>query len=64
MLAVIRTVDLSEEVLRDHQVLVSTDNTTVVSYINYQGGTHSAIELFSPYTPGFYSSIFVIPKEN
>jgi hypothetical protein len=41
MLAVIRTVDLSEDILRDHQVLLSTDNTTVVSYINHQGGTHS-----------------------
>jgi hypothetical protein len=41
MLAVIRTVDLSEEVLRDRQVLLSTNNMTVVSYINNQGGTHS-----------------------
>jgi hypothetical protein len=41
MLAVIRTVDLSEEVLRDHQVLLSTDNTTVVSNINCQGGVPS-----------------------
>jgi hypothetical protein len=24
----------------------------------------AAIELFPPYTPGFYSSIFVIPKKN
>jgi ribonuclease HI len=41
MLAVIRTLDLLEEVLRDRQVLLSTDNTTVVCYINSQGGTNS-----------------------
>ena len=28
-------------VLRGHQVLIATDNTTVVSYINKQGGIHS-----------------------
>ena len=28
-------------VLRGHQVLIATDNTTVVFYINKQGGTHS-----------------------
>ena len=28
-------------VLRGHQVLIHMDNTTVVSYINKQGGTHS-----------------------
>ena len=28
-------------VLQGHKVLITTDNTTVVSYINKQGGTHS-----------------------
>ena len=28
-------------VLQDHQVMIATDNSTVVSYINKQGGTHS-----------------------
>ena len=28
-------------VLQGHQVLIAVDNTTVVSYINNQGGTHS-----------------------
>ena len=28
-------------VLQGHQVIIATDNTTVVSYINKQGGTHS-----------------------
>jgi hypothetical protein len=41
MLAVIRMIDLSQEVLSDCQVLLSTDNTSVVCYINNQGGTHS-----------------------
>ena len=30
-------------VLWGHQVLIATDNTTVVSYINKQGGTHSLV---------------------
>ena len=29
------------QVLRGHQVMIATDNSTVVSYINKQGGTHS-----------------------
>jgi hypothetical protein len=33
---VITTVDLSEEILRDSQVLLSTDNTTVVSFSSVQ----------------------------
>ena len=28
-------------VLQGHQVMIATDNTTVVAYINKQGGTHS-----------------------
>ena len=27
-------------VLRGHQLMIATDNTTVVAYINKQGGTH------------------------
>ena len=29
------------QVLQGHQVMIATDNSTVVSYINKQGGTHS-----------------------
>ena len=38
--------------LRGHQLMIATDNTTVVAYINKQGGTHShtlvyqAVDLF------------------
>ena len=32
-------------VLQGHHVLITTDNTTVVSYINTQGGTHSHLLL-------------------
>ena len=32
-------------VLQGHQVLIATDNTTVVSYINKQGGTYSLTSL-------------------
>ena len=31
--------------LRGHHVLIATDNTTVVAYINKQGGTHSNLLL-------------------
>jgi hypothetical protein len=41
MLAVIRTIDLSQEIIAGRQVLLSTDNTSVVCYINNQGGSHS-----------------------
>ena len=33
-------------VLQGHHILISTDNTTVVSYINKQGGTHSHLLLW------------------
>jgi hypothetical protein len=42
MLAVIRTVSRSVNLLLNSHVLLSTDNSTVVSYINRQGGTHSS----------------------
>ena len=33
-------------VLQGHQVMIATDNSTVVSYINKQGGTHSHLVTF------------------
>jgi hypothetical protein len=41
ILAVTRTIDLSQDIVADRQVMLSTDNTSVVCYINNQGGTHS-----------------------
>ncbi|KAA0701345.1 hypothetical protein E1301_Tti024361 [Triplophysa tibetana] len=41
MLAVIRALKYFLPVLRDHHVLIRTDNTAVVSYINHQGGLRS-----------------------
>ena len=41
MIAVIRAITQFQDVLRNHAVLLSTDNATVVSYIRKQGGTHS-----------------------
>ena len=32
---------ITVSVLRGHQLMIATDNTTVVAYINKQGGTHS-----------------------
>ena len=39
--AVIHALQHWAQVLRGHQVIIATDNSTVVSYINKQGGTHS-----------------------
>ncbi|XP_059409232.1 uncharacterized protein LOC132143098 [Carassius carassius] len=41
MLAVLRALRYFLPDLRGHHVLVRTDNTAVVSYINHQGGLHS-----------------------
>ena len=41
LLAVYRALQASPPSWRDMPVMVATDNTTVVSYINCQGGTHS-----------------------
>ncbi len=41
MLAVFKTLKHFIPDLRDHHVLVRTDNTAVVSYINHQGGLSS-----------------------
>ena len=38
---VIHTLQHWAQVLQGHQVMIATDNSTVVSYINKQGGTHS-----------------------
>ena len=38
--AVIRALQHWAPVLQGHQVMIATDNSTVVSYINKQGGTH------------------------
>ena len=39
--AVIHALQHWAPVLQGHQVMIATDNSTVVSYINKQGGTHS-----------------------
>ena len=39
--AVIHALQHWAQVLQGHQVMIATDNSTVVSYINKQGGTHS-----------------------
>ena len=39
--AVLRTIQHFSQVLKNKQVLIRTDNTTVVQYINKQGGTRS-----------------------
>jgi hypothetical protein len=41
MKAVLLAVQQSSSLLTNHSILLSTDNSTVVSYINKQGGTHS-----------------------
>ena len=43
--AVIHALQHWAQVLQGHQVMIATDNSTVVSYINKQGGTHSLLRL-------------------
>ena len=43
MLAVQRTVQHFRDAVRDSQILIQTDNSTVVAYLNKEGGTRSSL---------------------
>ena len=53
LMAVILALSYWAAVLQGHPVLIATDNTTVVAYINKQGGTHSHFLLWLVVSEGY-----------